>query len=736
MKSVIIFFCIISCLFITPVLAQISHGGKPLPYLLTRSAEGNLFESMPSFDLQEQLRLDSMEYNGLRNSNRFAYKFITGFTPDNAGITYTLADGTRVWRLGIRSAGAVSLNLLFTEYELPEGASLFIYDPEQKQVKGSFTSQNNSERRILPVSPIYGEELIIEYQEPANSTFHGKLRIGEVNHGYRSIQRVAEPASDPSGYTCILPLICSLPDGDPYQEVGRSVVELIVDGVYYCTGSLINNTNQDGKPYLLTASHCLNEDFALKNPDYEEIAGKIIAFFNYNSPSCESPMRGTEEMSMVSTYCRAINESTDMALLELTEIPPIYYRPYYAGWNATTSSSGTYACIQHPRGATKRFSLAEKVQLDSFKDSRYNFASNSFWHVPEWIQGCTAGGSSGSPLLDGDNRILGALTGGRSYCYFPYNDYFYSLYYSWEANEESAHQLKHWLAPNQTDRLCDGMDPYAASPAFRLSHVIENGKYDLIETSQSDETYLFGLNGSTKEYAEQYTTSAAAHVYGCYLVTPSFSGRNTLDVDICLYTGIDKPETLVATKKFNPILQYTDGSTSGETSKPLYRSQEHFIAFDTPVEAGRSFFVGYRINNEVNFCTYDIQKGEMTQNSAWIKQGEEWIEASQASGIGFNTALFIDPVVSYCTKTTGNELLASELDIQVNVMRKDKRIDLIFPENPSGAHYRLVDFAGKVIDSQMIQEAQSTWSYPHISSGIYLLSIQQGDQSITRKIVF
>ena len=109
---------------------------------------------MPSFDLEEQLRLDSMEYNGLRNSNRFAYKFITDFTPENAGVTYTLADGTRVWRLGIRSAGAVSLNLLFTEYELPEGASLFIYDPEQKQVKGSFTSQNNSERRILPVSPV------------------------------------------------------------------------------------------------------------------------------------------------------------------------------------------------------------------------------------------------------------------------------------------------------------------------------------------------------------------------------------------------------------------------------------------------------------------------------------------------------------------------------------------------------------------------------------------------------
>lgn len=716
--------------------AQISHGGKPLPYVSTRSTTVSFFETMPSFDVKEQLRLDSLEHNGLKYSNRFAYKFITDFTPYNAGMSYTLADGTRVWRLGIRSEGAVSINLLFTEYELPEGATLFVYDPEQKQVKGSFTSQNNSERQILPISPIYGEEIIIEYQEPANSVFHGKLRIGEVNHAYRSLPKVAEPGSEPSSDSCILPLICSLPEGDPYQEVGRSVVELIIDGMYYCTGALVNNKNLDGKPYLLTASHCLNENFTLKNPDYEEIAGKIIAFFNYNSPSCESPMRGTEEMSMVSTYYRAVNENTDMALLELTETPPIYYRPYYAGWNASVSSTGTYACIQHPGGATKRFSLAEKVQLDSFNGNGLKLASNSFWHVQEWTQGCTAGGSSGSPLFDNDNRIIGALTGGDSYCYSPYNDYFYSLYYSWENEAESTLQLKHWLAPNQTDRLCDGMDPYATSPAFRLSHVIENGKYDLIETSQSGESYLFGLNGTTKEYTEKYTTSVAAYVYGCYLVTPSFSGRNSLDVDICLYTGKDKPETLVATQKFNPVFQYTNDNTSEEASKSLTRSQEHFITFDTPVETTGSFFIGYRINNEVNFCTYNIKKGEMTQNTAWLKQEDEWKEASQTAEIGFNTALYIDPVVCYMTEKAENEDITPEQDLQISIMQKEKRISLIFPENPSNAQYTLVNFAGKIIDRQTIREAQTTWHYPNLPNGIYILTIRQEGGNFTQKIIF
>lgn len=692
---------------------------------------------MPPFDLQEQLLLDSMEYNGLRNSNRFAYKFITDFTPDNAGTTYTLADGTRVWRLGIRSKGAVSLNLLFTEYELPEGASLFIYDPEQKQVKGSFNSQNNSERQILPVAPVYGDEIIVEYQEPAHSSFHGKLRIGEVNHAYRALPKASEPASEPSSYSCILPLSCTLAEGDPYQKVGRSVVELIVDGTYYCTGSLINNLQEDGKPYLLTASHCLNEDFTLKNPDYEEIAGKIIAFFNYNSPTCESPMRGTEEMSMASAYYRAVNESTDMALLELTEIPPIYYRPYYAGWNATETPTGPYACIQHPGGATKRFSLTDQIKLDNFSDSSLKLATMSFWHVPTWTQGCTAGGSSGSPLFDNNYQIIGALTGGHSYCNSPNNDYFYSLYYSWENAAENDRQLKHWLAPNQTERLCDGLDPYANAPAFRLSHIIENGQYDQIEAPQtSDSKYVFGLNGEVREYAEKYSNSSTAIVYGCYLVTPGLSGRTVSDIDICLYTGKDKPETLVAAQKFNPVYQYTNNGEIEETSKSLARSQEHFITWNTPVEIEGNFFIGYRINNETDFCTYAVKEGATTLNSAWIKQGEDWKEAPNVATVGYNTALFIDPVIRYQSDKTANEQLPVQEPIQVSCIRSEKSIHLVLPQNQPEALYCLVDSRGKIIDRQIIRESQTTWRYPNLPVGMYILSIQQGSQKYSRKIVF
>ena len=110
--------------------AQVSHGGRPLPLSLLRSSSSELFITMPSFDLEAQL-------------------------------SFTLGDGTKVWRIGIYSPGALSVNLLFSEYELPEGAQLFVYNEDQSQVLGSFNHLNNSENGVLPIAPIYGDRVIV-----------------------------------------------------------------------------------------------------------------------------------------------------------------------------------------------------------------------------------------------------------------------------------------------------------------------------------------------------------------------------------------------------------------------------------------------------------------------------------------------------------------------------------------------------------------------------------------------
>lgn len=735
MKSQLVIFSILSLSSSFEMTGQISHGGHPLPLTNTRSITDDLFETMPSFNLEAQLQMDSTEYNGLKNSNRFAYKFMTDYDPSNSGTHYTLNDGTKIWRLGIRSKGAESINLLFTEYELPEGAKLFIYDPNQRQIKGSFTHQNNSDKGILPIAPIYGDELIIEYQEPANAAFTGRLRLGEVNHGYR---RIIEPSSEPNINSCMPPLVCSLAKDDPYQHIGQSAVLLIIDGTYYCSGTLINNTRMDGTPYLLTASHCLNENFSVKNQDYEEIAGKIIAFFNYNSPTCESPMKGTEEMSMVSSHFRAVNESTDMALLELLAIPPIYYRPYYAGFNATETHKSPYVCIQHPQGGTKRFSIAEKVKLNSFVNPDLNLDKMSFWHVPEWNVGSTAAGSSGAALFDENFKIIGALTGGASTCFNPKDDFFYSLSHSWEKENREDLQLKHWLSPNSNKTSCEGMNPYENSSAIRLSHVFESNKYDQIEThQQKEEQFSFGLNDSGyNEFAEKYTLMSPAWIYGCYLTTPPITDADVPDIEICLYKGKEKPETLLSSEKFNPVFPYIEDDQIKEQGKQLRCSQEHFIAFEKAVKVDENLFIGYKINNKSSFCVYNIKGGEISQNSVWIKTSEGWKESNLIKGTEFNTALFIDPVISYASEATSNENIETESDIRISFESASKTIHIITSKNQLNYSYILTGANGKVIDKQNIHGGYHSFSYQSLSSGIYFLKISNSKGVKTQKILF
>ena len=143
---------------------------------------------------------------------------------------------------------------MFSKYHLPEGARVFLYNSDQSEVLGSFNHLNNSERGILPVAPIQGDELIIEYQEPAKTAFPGKLAVGEVNHGYRNL-RLSELQPDFAAFRCMPVIACYQDSTTRYDAIERSVVLMIINGTTGCTGTLVNNTANDGKPYLLSLIH-------------------------------------------------------------------------------------------------------------------------------------------------------------------------------------------------------------------------------------------------------------------------------------------------------------------------------------------------------------------------------------------------------------------------------------------------------------------------------------------------
>ena len=734
---------IVLLLFFSYMLwAQVSHGGQPLPFIQLRNASDNLFEDMPAFDVKEELRLDSMNAGDLRGGYKFAYKFMTHFNRGNSGVSYTLADGTRVWRLGIRSKGALSVNILFTEYELPEGAQVFIFNPQQTKVLGSFTSQNNSELNILPVSPLEGDELIVEYHEPAHAAFPGRLTVGEVNHGYRSLMRGLEPGERSAGdYSCTLSPVC-LMDQAEYGIMARSTVLLIIDGESACTGVMLNNTSENGKPYLLTAIHCLNRQFQISNPDYESIAGKIICYFNYDSPTCDPVMQGTKEMSVVSSSLKVVNEEHDMALLELLETPPAYYQPYYAGWNIQ-EDGGTplYTGIHHPRASVKRMNIfADNVALQSFTPSGTPFVGNVHWYLKRWDTGTTDSGSSGSPLFDSNLRVIGALSGGESTCSKPVNDYYFALMKSWEPLDDGTKQLKYWLDPANSNALSiDGLDPHKDNPCYRLSNVYEAKMHDQVEITQLPPPAngnLFGINSNgTTEYAEEYYVSKKAHLYGVYIVIPSASRGLPIDVEAMVYDGNGKPQRVLHSEKFYPTYTNLNGSTVQETQRRSDRDQGVFVPFSAKVSVTGSFYVGYRIKSSSNdsFAVYNIPKGLITKNTTWINKDNVWTTASNQASL--NTSLFIDPVIQYASEGNSNEKIKPE-EQPVLISKGEKTIHIWLKQEGRNAFCSIYTSSGTLVKKTSLSESNTTIPVSDYSPGVYLINVTGENLFYTQKIIF
>lgn len=424
--------------------AQISHGGTPPSFVYANQLSKDVsFVEMPLVNVDALIQEDNLN-EGKDIPYRFGYNHMVNLTPQNSGNWTTLKKGDKVWRLGIKSEGAYSINIAFDKFRIPDGAQLFVYNTDRSYVLGSFTSANVLPHGELGIDLVPGQEIIVEYYEPAKPAFKGELSIFRVTHAYRDAFKIAKDISG-SG-NCHNNVIC--PVGVPWADQIRSVAMMVVNGNGFCTGSLVNNTLNDGKPYFLSAYHCGTN------------ANNWVFRFNYNSTNCANDAGGITTQSISGATYRAGASASDFTLFELSSTPPANYGVYYAGWNRSNIAPTSGASIHHPSGDLKKISFIS-TPFDSTQWTGNGVENH--WFV-QWSSGVTEGGSSGSPLYDQNKRVVGQLHGGASYCGAPtnsLNDEYGKFFYSWDKNGANANQrLKPWLDPNNSGAITiDGYDP-------------------------------------------------------------------------------------------------------------------------------------------------------------------------------------------------------------------------------------------------------------------------------------
>ncbi|TLX71535.1 T9SS type A sorting domain-containing protein [Labilibacter sediminis] len=713
---ILIVVSLIFCSISQSSMAQISYQGQPYfgpeASLSVKSNNTKQLSYMPS---KAHLQESKKQKNG--QALTFAHQFTVNYTPDNSGVWHVTDEGVKIWRLSISSPGAYSINLIFDRYKLPKGAKLFIYNTDHSEVIGAFTKKNNKPSGVLATAPVAGDQIIVEYQEPVKAEFKGELLIGAVNHDFLGVHKLLSLKVGFFGDSGSCNEDISCYDENNELDIRRSVGKLIVDGRQLCTATLINNTAQDGKPYIITGSHCYNLD---------KDGSSTVFYMNYEVPYCSDNIEGTKLHSVSGGTTRVRADSMDIALVELEEVPPAHYRPYYAGWTLNSSPSKPFIGIHHPQGDVKKIStsLTDLIPVTCGLNSGYPdyspFVKNFHWLVSRWATGTTEAGSSGSGIFDINNKLVGTLSGGEANCTNSRNDYYTQFYKAWDQNSEIDGQFKHWLDPiNAGVQSLVGFDPYENDPYLRLTNV-ENGEKKGVSHVESG-GYISGHNAKgSVMFAEHFGGIRSATLKGVYFMPAVYMWGSLQTIDLVVWQGLEAPESIVVREKDIAI-------------KDLKSNKETYIEFTSPVNVTGDFYVGYEINYTGSpvdtFAVYHSINDGKINNSMMVYEGDSWQKASDVYD-GVNKSLWIDVLA--------NMVVYGDTQI---IPEKDKNI-LLYP-NPCNIDFISIDSKGEFIESCEIfnmnghrvhwekvenEASNIPIDITDLSQGVYVMKLRVGEK--------
>jgi hypothetical protein len=411
---------------------------------------------------------------------RIGVALFTNLSPENSGVWTIDQQGTKTWSLTIKSAGAEALSFIFDHFDLNGNSTFKILNKKGELVHAIVTNEDELEDLQQHLALCFGDELTLMLSEP-KGTMASSIHLDRVIYNYRSTGNPSAAKVNESD-ACEVNVNCS-PVGDNWQDEKRGVARIYVvepAGAGWCSGSLVNNTAQDCKPYMLTAFHC-GENSTTANFNVWKF------YFKYEVTGCVNPTSGGTLGSNVITGSvkkadandgggisgsdfllvqmgTANNEATTINKLKTTG-----FNAYWNGWDANNTATTGGVGIHHPAGDIKKISTFNGTTISSTYGGqvsgthwRLSWSSNSNGH------GVTEGGSSGSPIFNNSTgRIIGTLTGGSSYCNaLTSPDFYGKMSYHWTSNGTQAmYQLKPLLDPTNSGLMVLNGSGNPCSPA-------------------------------------------------------------------------------------------------------------------------------------------------------------------------------------------------------------------------------------------------------------------------------
>ena len=442
----------------------------------------------------------------------------------------------RVWRVGISSPGALALECFLDEVQVPAGATLRILSRDGELLSGPVALELPDDVREFSTALVTVDACILEYREPATAVRRGTFRLARISHAYRDVEFGTEREG-----TCHVNVKCQ-PESIGWEGPIRATVRISVvtpQGTGWCTGTLVNNVQQDCAPYILTAWHCGRTSTTAQFNQYK-------FYFNFQYASCSGGAYSTAQY-ITGAQLKAYSDDydpqfggvggSDFMLLRTNASVPEAFDPYWAGWNAQNIATVTAdgVCIHHPTGAPKRISSFTQTVTTGHPMTSSGLLSHYRvkWAATQNGFGVTEVGSSGSGLFTPNASLgpllIGTLTGSSSGMTCSNNSgtsYFGKTSYHWTNNPNTPTQkLKYWLDPNNTGAVTLGgsADPCGAPSEVKEVSLLH--KWSVFPNPADDQLVIRAAVPTTAEYQVLDAT-------GRMVRSGTLIGENTtIDVD-------------------------------------------------------------------------------------------------------------------------------------------------------------------------------------------------------------
>lgn len=313
------------------------------------------------------------------------------------------ADGSMVWTAAFSSPGASGVRLHLDEINLPAEAQLYVYG-RHGHAFGPYAAGES-----LSTNAVAGDEIVLQLHMPlGGKSLAAGFQVASLTHlgdrysfGTSSMDKAFCSWND----SCITNAECeNIPNAVQVLQDAAAYLLFDVNGsTYLCTGGLLADTSNSATPYLLSANHCFST---------QSTADTLEAYFQWTVACGEDCGNqyfppGTVPRTLGATLL-ATDSKTDFTLVQLSEAAPS--GSAFLGWTTTdvANSEGTQLYrVSHPKGSPQAYS---EQQVNTTAGTCRTLPRGDFIYSDATLAD-TEGGSSGSPVVNGNGQVVGQLYG-------------------------------------------------------------------------------------------------------------------------------------------------------------------------------------------------------------------------------------------------------------------------------------------------------------------------------------